>query len=175
MNRFGESVGWVQIQPPAPWAPEQYTPLIIRGDLFDMAVVHVLIVAAIVATSIFHIMKVTLGHSDISRTACTARPCHRSPTVTARLDAPSAKAGSRSATEQCPHEFGRQPVTTAFSGLERSHALRVRAERVRTSRGEKSGDVDVQRAVGLRGRVDLDVNRVVQRRPAVPGFTNVCT
>jgi hypothetical protein len=69
VNRFGESVGWVQIQPPAPWAPEQDTPLIIRGDVFYMAEVHVLIVAAVVATSIFHITKVAFGHSDMPRIA----------------------------------------------------------------------------------------------------------
>ena len=33
--------------------------------MFDMAEVHVLIVAAVVATSIFHITKVTLGRSDM--------------------------------------------------------------------------------------------------------------
>lgn len=52
--RFGEPVARIQIQPAALWATEKHASVLVGGNLFDMAVVHVLVVAAVIATPVIH-------------------------------------------------------------------------------------------------------------------------
>ena len=54
LARFGLAVARIQIQPAAPRALEQHALALVRGDLFNMAEVHILLVAAVVATSVIH-------------------------------------------------------------------------------------------------------------------------
>lgn len=58
LPRLREPVTGIQVQPTAPWASEQNASVIVRRDLFDMAVPHVVVVATEVATSRIH------GHED---------------------------------------------------------------------------------------------------------------
>ena len=52
--RFGEPVTRVQIQPAAPQAPQKHALVLVGSDLFNMALVHVLVVATVVTTAIIH-------------------------------------------------------------------------------------------------------------------------
>jgi hypothetical protein len=54
VTRFGEPVARVEVQPAALGAAEQQALAVVRGDLFYVAEVHVLVVAAVVAASFLH-------------------------------------------------------------------------------------------------------------------------
>jgi hypothetical protein len=45
------AVGRIQIQPAASWTPQEGPPVVVRGDLFNMAEMHVLVVATEIASS----------------------------------------------------------------------------------------------------------------------------
>jgi len=55
-------VARVQVQPAALRASQKHAPVLVGGDLFDMAEVHVLVVAAVVAASVIHAHE-AIGHA----------------------------------------------------------------------------------------------------------------
>jgi hypothetical protein len=78
-------------------------------------------------------------------------------------------------TEHPCHDLGREPVAALLGVLQWSDTLRVWATRFGTSRDKQRGDVHVKLVACLGGGVDLEFNGVVQRRPPVPVFVDVCT
>ena len=53
VTRLG-AVGRIQIQPAASWTPQEDPPVVVRGDLSNMAEAHVLVVATEIASSFAH-------------------------------------------------------------------------------------------------------------------------
>jgi hypothetical protein len=64
----------VDVPPTAPWAAEQETVVDVRGDLLDMAEMHILILATVVAASFAHIWTIALG-ARICRSQCDSNRC----------------------------------------------------------------------------------------------------